>query len=80
MNVMTEGLPESGNEGKYVVIIKPNKDATWMSSYRCLIINKDFKIFASLLIDRLNKLIYKHILTDQASFFARRQLRVLEKL
>lgn len=74
--VLTAGeIPKLWSEARIVVFLKPGEDPSMVKSYRPIsLLNHNAKIFASVLVLRLNKIITAYVYQDQAGFMPARHL------
>lgn len=75
-SIMTSGvISPSWKDSLLVLILKPGKDATSCSSYRLIaLINVDTKLFTSIQLTRLQKIISCYIKQDQTGFIPSRSM------
>uniref|UniRef100_A0A803T714 Reverse transcriptase domain-containing protein n=1 Tax=Anolis carolinensis TaxID=28377 RepID=A0A803T714_ANOCA len=75
--ILEEGkVPQTWNSANIVVIPKGKMDNTQVKNYRPIsLLNADYKIFASILADRLKEVLKVRIAEDQSGFLPGRQMR-----
>uniref|UniRef100_A0A803TXE9 Reverse transcriptase domain-containing protein n=1 Tax=Anolis carolinensis TaxID=28377 RepID=A0A803TXE9_ANOCA len=75
--ILEEGkVPQTWNNANIVVIPKGNADNTQVKNYRPIsLLNADYKIFASILADRLKEVLKARIGEDQSGFLPGRQMK-----
>lgn len=73
--LLTGTNPKTWNEAKIIVFPKPGRDSLLVSSYRPIsLLNRDAKIFSSVMARRLNRLISDYIHRDQIGFVPNRHM------
>lgn len=69
-------IPASWKEARLTIFPKKGKDASHPDPYRSIsILNVDYKILATILANRLNKIIAMYIHPDQTRFIKDRNLK-----
>lgn len=69
-------IPQSWTEAYISLIPKPNTDKTLIQNYRPIsLLNVDYKIFATILVERLRVFLSRFIHQDQNGFLPHRHLR-----
>lgn len=75
-NVLETGeIPKMCGEAHIIVFAKPSKDPSRVESYRPIsLLNRDAKIFASIMLHSLSKIITTYVHPDQVGFMPTRHL------
>lgn len=69
-------IPQTWNEAKIILLLKPNKDARKVEAYRPIaLLNTDYKIMAAILARHLNNILNHWVHPDQTSFIKTRQMK-----
>lgn len=66
-------MPDTWKQANIVSILKPHKISTLPSSYRPIaVLNQDYKLFTSILANRLNQIAPNYIQSEQTGVIAQR--------